>query len=272
MQDEEDEYPNDAYDEIDLVPSPPERSIWWDYGVILVAGTLCGMLTQWVLSSIAAQFGIGNVGEWAASLTPATAMEYADAIRSLSAINSIGSFLLPTLFFIHFFYDLWGFEYLNADRLPRFANFNSSIIWLLCALPMIQGSFVLNAWLTKIMGMPQNELASNFQLAILHTSDYKVLVINDKGFLIDSKRETHNSKLENTEGVSDGQVFVFGKEVNDFHTVDYEALSTLNISATQELVKKINDLEAENAVLKTDVKGMKADIEQIKAAIAKKGL
>jgi uncharacterized protein YPO0396 len=34
--------------------------------------------------------------------------------------------------------------------------------------------------------------------------------------------------------------------VNDFHTVDYEALSTLNISATQALVKRLN--KAENAL------------------------
>jgi ribosomal protein L29 len=94
----------------------------------------------------------------------------------------------------------------------------------------------------------------------------KVLKINEKGFYTEG-------------GLSDGAAFVFGKEVNDFHTVDYEALSTLNISATQELVKQINDLKAENAALKTDVKlmkadnaNMKADIEQIKAAIAKKGL
>ena len=101
----------------------------------------------------------------------------------------------------------------------------------------------------------------------------KVLEINEKGFRVDSKPKTQNSKLENTEGpLSDGAAFVFGKEVNDFHTVDYEALSTLNISATQALVKQINDLKAENAVLKTDMKGMKADIEQIKAAILKKGL
>lgn len=89
-------------------------------------------------------------------------------------------------------------------------------------------------------------------------NSYNVLEINEKGFKIDTNTE--------------GSVFVFGKEVNDFHTVDYEALSTLNISATQALVKKINDLEAQNAALKTDVKGMKADIEQIKVAILKKGL
>ena len=66
------------------------------------------------------------------------------------------------------------------------------------------------------------------------------------------------------------RVFVYGKEVNDFHTVDYEALSTLNISATQALVKRINDLEAQNAALKTNVDNIKADVEQLKAIVLKK--
>jgi hypothetical protein len=85
---------------------------------------------------------------------------------------------------------------------------------------------------------------------------YKVLKINEKGFY--------------TEGVSDGSVFVYGKEVNDFHTVDYEALTTLNISATQELVKQINDLKAQNTALKADNSSMKGDIEALKAAVFKK--
>lgn len=43
-----------------------------------------------------------------------------------------------------------------------------------------------------------------------------------------------------------GKVFVYGREVNDFRTVDYEALTTLNISATQQLLKRIEILEKEN--------------------------
>jgi hypothetical protein len=88
---------------------------------------------------------------------------------------------------------------------------------------------------------------------------YKVLKTNEKGFLIDTPPSG-----------AGGGVFVFGKEVNDFHTVDYEALSTLNISATQELVKQINDLKAQNATFKSDNSSMKADIEVLKAAVFKK--
>lgn len=45
---------------------------------------------------------------------------------------------------------------------------------------------------------------------------------------------------------TNGEVFVYGREVSDFRVVDYEALTTLNISATQELLKIINDQKAVN--------------------------
>lgn len=51
------------------------------------------------------------------------------------------------------------------------------------------------------------------------------------------------------------QVFVFGREVNDFRTVDYEAISMLNVSATQQIKKEkdaeVKALQDENAGLRT---------------------
>ncbi len=76
----------------------------------------------------------------------------------------------------------------------------------------------------------------------------------------------------NLEG--DGKVFVYGREVNDFRSVDYEALSTLNISATQELVKMINGLQQQNATMQQENKDVKEklasvthDVEVIKQAL-----
>ncbi|MFI5150170.1 MAG: hypothetical protein ACHQRM_10595 [Bacteroidia bacterium] len=67
------------------------------------------------------------------------------------------------------------------------------------------------------------------------------------------------------------QVFVYGEEVNDFRVVDYEGLSTLNISATQELYKllmkqqeELIELKKENKELKTD---LSAQIESLRAQI-----
>ncbi len=54
---------------------------------------------------------------------------------------------------------------------------------------------------------------------------------------------------------SEGDVFVYGREVNDFHVVDYDALAMLNISATQELYKIIDALKIEVQQLKAHLNG-----------------
>jgi hypothetical protein len=41
------------------------------------------------------------------------------------------------------------------------------------------------------------------------------------------------------------QVFVYGREVKDFRTVDYDAIAMLNVSATQELAKQLATKDAE---------------------------
>ncbi len=57
--------------------------------------------------------------------------------------------------------------------------------------------------------------------------------------------------------INEDKIFVYGEQVNDFRAVDYEGLTTLNISATQELSKlidiqnkKIDALTEEIALLK----------------------
>lgn len=62
-------------------------------------------------------------------------------------------------------------------------------------------------------------------------------------------------------------VFVYGQYVNDFRTVDYDALSMLNISATQELYRKIEALEKQNQQLlqlQSGFETLKAEIQNIK--------
>ncbi|MEQ1743802.1 MAG: tail fiber domain-containing protein [Saprospiraceae bacterium] len=84
----------------------------------------------------------------------------------------------------------------------------------------------------------------------------EVTAVSEKGF---------QTKLT----AENGQVFVFGREVSDFRTVDYEALSMLNISATQELVKTIARQNETISALKSEISSMKNDIQLIKAALQK---
>lgn len=75
------------------------------------------------------------------------------------------------------------------------------------------------------------------------------LIAGDKVQLIfDDKREIAEVIEANAASFKvnlqrEGKVFVYGKEIDDFRTVDYEALSTLNISATQELATQLIDVQ-----------------------------
>ncbi|MEL7534198.1 MAG: tail fiber domain-containing protein [Bacteroidota bacterium] len=53
-------------------------------------------------------------------------------------------------------------------------------------------------------------------------------------------------------------IFVYGKWIDDFHTVDYDALSMLNISATQALIEQVESLQIENAELKARLARLEA--------------
>ena len=112
---------------------------------------------------------------------------------------------------------------------------------------------------------------------ILVANDFKV---GDKVKLIFADQEeivevlSANATQFVINSTKTGKVFVYGKQVTDFHTVDYEALSTLNISATQELLKRIEELntrlnasENENNKLKAQVDSfeqVKSDVEMLK--------
>jgi Chaperone of endosialidase len=63
------------------------------------------------------------------------------------------------------------------------------------------------------------------------------------------------------------QLFVYGEEVNDFRAVDYEGLTTLNISATQELSKLIKNQQDAIAEQNDKISALNAKIEALMADI-----
>ncbi|MGB6223438.1 tail fiber domain-containing protein [Haloferula sp.] len=79
------------------------------------------------------------------------------------------------------------------------------------------------------------------------------LKMGERVKLISGKEEGIHEVLEIAEGrfrtafkSEDDKLFVYGREVNDFRTVDYDAIAMLNVSATQELARR---LEAQRALL-----------------------
>jgi regulator of replication initiation timing len=78
-------------------------------------------------------------------------------------------------------------------------------------------------------------------------------VVNDKTFTVETKA-TFGDK-----------VFVYGKNCLDLRSVDYDAIAMLNVSATQELAKKVEALEAENAKLKGENAKLAAVISKVES-------
>ncbi len=66
--------------------------------------------------------------------------------------------------------------------------------------------------------------------------NYKVLSVDENTFTIN----------ENLEG---DKCFVYGTKINDFHTLDKNYIYTLNVCATQELYKMIQDLQERIRIL-----------------------
>ncbi|MBL0356857.1 MAG: tail fiber domain-containing protein [Chitinophagaceae bacterium] len=64
--------------------------------------------------------------------------------------------------------------------------------------------------------------------------------------------------------IKSDKVFVYGEEVDDFRTVDYEGLTTLNISATQELSRLLKEQEKNNEMQNKKIAAMEAAMELLK--------
>jgi Chaperone of endosialidase len=99
--------------------------------------------------------------------------------------------------------------------------------------------------------------AINKKLSISLSKDYGIK-IGDKIELVHPEKGKIQAEVvevlgksftvKNWEFATD-KIFVFGREVNDFRSVDYEALSMLGISVIQQLAKEIENLKKTNSEL-----------------------
>jgi hypothetical protein len=88
---------------------------------------------------------------------------------------------------------------------------------------------------------------------------------------VDKTIDAHTFIVRNWDKPID-KLFVFGKRVDDFRTVDYDRLFTLGISSIQELSRRVEQLEKENEMLKSESKAfkqIKSEIAELRAMIVK---
>ena len=70
----------------------------------------------------------------------------------------------------------------------------------------------------------------------------------------------------NAPGLKSDTVFVYGEQVNDFRTVDYDGLTTLNISATQELSKLVKQQQEEIDTQNAKIAKLEEAIKKLNAS------
>jgi hypothetical protein len=113
--------------------------------------------------------------------------------------------------------------------------------------------------------------AQNKKLSVSLSKDYGIkigerieLVHPEKGKIIAEVMAVSGKSftVKNWEYATD-KIFVFGREVNDFRSVDYEALSMLGISAIQQLAKEVEELKKQNA----NFQNLKERLEAIEASL-----
>jgi hypothetical protein len=95
----------------------------------------------------------------------------------------------------------------------------------------------------------------------------KIKVYNDKNEEESLIVKTINGNSFSVEGLDKAKfgerVFVYGKEVDDFRVVDYDAISMLNVSATQQLSKELDTLKKDNANLKKELEALQTQMKLI---------
>ena len=90
----------------------------------------------------------------------------------------------------------------------------------------------------------------------------RVRLISKAGDEVVAVTETREGGFRTASNPSGEKLFVYGREVDDFRTVDYEAISMLNVSATQQIKKEkdaeVNALREENSGLRSRIAELEA--------------
>ncbi|MDB4525152.1 hypothetical protein N9107_01405 [bacterium] len=88
----------------------------------------------------------------------------------------------------------------------------------------------------------------------------RVRLIGEKDESMEEVIEVRGDAFRTAFKPDEGRVFVYGREVEDFRTVDYDAIAMLNVSATQQVKKELDAVKIENAKLKNQLAALMAEV------------
>jgi hypothetical protein len=82
----------------------------------------------------------------------------------------------------------------------------------------------------------------------------RVQLVAEHATTVEEVAEVRGDAFRTVTPPADGRVFVYGREVPDLHSVDYDAIAMLNVSATQQIKREkdaeIQALREENSALR----------------------
>ena len=110
-----------------------------------------------------------------------------------------------------------------------------------------------------------NDTTATTDLQDVSGVKYKFYVTNDLNDLSNVKKIYVTGNEDNTFTFEEkyNHIFCYGKEVNDFHSLHKQKLFTLNFSATQELIRKVEQLETENVSLTSKVASLESQMIEV---------
>jgi len=94
----------------------------------------------------------------------------------------------------------------------------------------------------------------------------RVRLITEKGETVHDVLEVRPGAFRTDIKAATEKVFVFGREVNDFRNVDYDAIAMLNVSATQELARQLVAARAELAAVHSENLELTARLSAVETA------
>ncbi len=154
-----------------------------------------------------------------------------------------------------------------AQVFPQAVNFSTDFI---------PNTYSLSAKTALAAGKMTISMEKNHGFAV--GDEVKLMMPDGEKIVTVAAVPAEKSFLVNWDAPAADKIFVYGKKVEDFHTVDYDRITTLNVSATQELARKVEILEkklaaseAANTTLKTELtkkeNEMKASAEKFDARL-----
>ena len=81
----------------------------------------------------------------------------------------------------------------------------------------------------------------------------RVRLVSSGGESVEEVLEVRGDAFRTSLKSAEEKTFVYGREVPDFHSVDYDAIAMLNVSATQELARQLKTVQDENAALRREL-------------------